>query len=455
MIANNTPKPQALPKRWIIGTSITCCLIMASAGAGDLPQFKPHTITDSIQFGYQLVAADLTGDGNKDLITIDERATELVWFENPVAEVARLSPDPTWDRHVLATDVPRPLNAACHDIDSDGTPEVVLAYQFEPRPEDSVGNVVLLKSGPDVRQPWTPREIDRVPTAHRVRWIDPEGDGNKVLLLGPMVGRRFPPEEGDRVPIYLYRPGQWKRETITHEPDGVLHAIYPVNWDDTPGQQLLTASFLGLHRLQFNRSRSRQTLAATQTRSRSRQTLAASATDNRSRQTLAQTRSRSRQTLAGTESQWNVTQISPGDPRPWPQCGSSEVRLGHLGKQRFLAAIEPWHGNQVVVYLPDGESWTRNVIEDQMQNGHALAVGDLDGDGHDEIVCGFRGKGHHLSIYQATDPQGRQWHKTILDDGGMAGADCIIEDFTNDGRPDVVCIGASTGNVKLYENLKP
>jgi len=379
---------------------LACCgtwlLIASTAHADELPQFKPHTITDSIKFGYQLVAADLTGDGKKDLITIDERAIELAWFENP-----------TWDRHVLAVNVPRPLNAACHDIDSDGIPEVVLAYQFEPRPEDSEGNVVLLKSGPDVRQPWTPREIDRVPTAHRVRWIDPEGNGNKVLLLGPMVGKRFPPQEGDHVPIYLYRPGRWKRETITRVPGGVLHAIHPVNWDDSPGQQLLTACFLGLHRFQIN------------------------------------------------DGEWKVTQISSGDPRPWPQCGSSEVRLGHIGRQRFLATIEPWHGNQVVVYTPNGKKWTRSVIEDQMQNGHALAVGDLDGDNQDEIVCGFRGKGHHLSIYQATDSQAKHWRKTILDNGDMAGADCLIEDFTADGRPDIVCIGGSTGNVKLYENLGP
>jgi hypothetical protein len=41
----------------------------------------------------------------KDLIAVDEQATELAWFENPTRE-----------RHVLATDVPRPLNAACWDI---------------------------------------------------------------------------------------------------------------------------------------------------------------------------------------------------------------------------------------------------------------------------------------------------------------------------------------------------
>jgi hypothetical protein len=120
---------------------------------------------------------------------------------------------------------------------------------------------------------------------------------------------------------------------------------------------------------------------------------------------------------------------------------------------RFLAAIEPWHGNQVVFYVPLKQEWKRLVIEDKMDNGHALAVGDLDGDGRDEIVCGFRGKGCKLWILQATDARGERWKKTVVDDGGIAAADCAIEDFTGDGKPDIIAIGASTHNLKLYENV--
>lgn len=362
----------------------------------DLPRFREHVISKEVKFGYQLVVADLDGDGKKDLIAIDEAASQLVWFENQ---------HPVWKRHVLAVDVPRQLNADCWDVDGDGTPEVVLAYHFEPSPERSIGNVVLLHRGADVRQPWTAREIDRVPTAHRVRWIDPEGNGKKVLLVAPVVGRRYPPGFDDPVPIYFYRPGQWKREALSSHAQGILHAIYPVSWDGGARQQLLTASYLGLHRLE----------------------------------------------LIGDK--WVATHLTKGDPASCPKCGSSEIRLGRLGAGRFLTAIEPWHGNQVVVYLPNGEQWSRLVIEDRMINGHALAVGDLNGDGRNEIVAGFRGKGCTLSIYQATDASAQHWRKTVIDDGGMAGADCAIGDFTGDGKPDIVCIGASTGNVKLYENL--
>src|SRR5437868_3754209 len=133
----------ALSTGWaILGLSMNAAL-----SAQELPRFREHIITKEIKFGYQLVAVDLNADGKKDLIAIDERATEVAWFENP-----------SWERHVLVTNVPRPLNAACYDIDGDGIPEVALAYRFETSPEKSVGNVAILTHGKDAREPWTARE---------------------------------------------------------------------------------------------------------------------------------------------------------------------------------------------------------------------------------------------------------------------------------------------------------
>ena len=118
---------------------LACLLLNSRISAQDLPRFQEHIISKAVKFGYQLVAVDLNGDGKKDLIAVDERADEVAWFENP-----------TWERHVLARNVPRPLNATCYDIDGDGIPEVILAYRFETHPEQSVGNVALLTHGQDV-----------------------------------------------------------------------------------------------------------------------------------------------------------------------------------------------------------------------------------------------------------------------------------------------------------------
>ena len=55
------------------------------------------------------------------------------------------------------------------------------------------------------------------------------------------------------------------------------------------------------------------------------------------------------------------------------QCGSSEIKMGRLGKQRFIAAIEPWHGNSVVVYTEEGRAWKRRALD---LRGHRLRVED-------------------------------------------------------------------------------
>jgi hypothetical protein len=148
---------------------------------------------------------------------------------------------------------------------------------------------------------------------------------------------------------------------------------------------------------------------------------------------------------------WERTEIAKGDPSPWPKSGSSDVTVGRIGKQRFIAAIEPWHGNEVAVYTQQAKAqgWSRNVIDDKLVNGHTILTADFDHDGNDEIIAGFRGKGQSVFLYRY---EKGEWTKTPLDEGGIAAAACAIADLNEDGKPDVACIGSATTNLKWYEN---
>jgi hypothetical protein len=155
----------------------------------------------------------------------------------------------------------------------------------------------------------------------------------------------------------------------------------------------------------------------------------------------------------GKDKRWRRTRIANGNPDAWPRSGSSEIAVGKLGKDRFLCAIEPWHGNQVVIYRQEGKTWKRDVIDKTLNDGHVLLTADLNQDGRVEIIAAYRGQGRSVYIYSAEDPKGSRWSRQILDDGGIAAAGCAVADLNGDGRLDVVCIGSATANLKWYENI--
>lgn len=365
----------------------------ALLAAGPPPAFISRIVASDLKGGYQVVPADLNRDGKIDLIAVAQSLSELVWFENP-----------SWQRHVIAGGLRRMVNAAAWDSDGDGIPELVLAHEFSNVAKNSLGIVSVLHHNGDPRAPWSIREIDRLTTAHRLRWADLEGRGRKVAVNAPLTGAAAEaPGFKSPVPLVFYRPGEWKRESIGEETQGVMHGIEVFDWDGDRRDEILAASFEGIHLYDL-----------------------------------------------GRDGRWRRTLLAPGSPAPWPRSGASDVTVGKLGRRRFLASIEPWHGNEVAVYRLEGRTWRRQVIEDSFVDGHTVAAADLDGDGRDEIVAGYRGKGRSVYIYAARDRSGERWDRRPLDEGGMGAASCVVVDLNGDRRPDIACIGSP--ELKWYEN---
>jgi hypothetical protein len=316
-------------------------------------------------------------DGKPDLIAVASGQTDLVWYENP-----------TWKRHVIASGLNHMINVAALDIDGDGIPEIAVAYEFNNDARKSLGIVAVLHHNGDPTLPWTLREIDRLPSSHRLRWG--KWNGKDILVNAPLTAATAaPPLFQGHVPLVFYRPGEWKREVIDTANQGVQHGIYvsPHGLSD----HILTASFSGIDHYQFEAGK------------------------------------------------WDRREISHGDPGPCPKCGSSDVAVGHMNGAEMIVAIEPWHGNQVTVYFESHHQWVRNVIDSGLTDGHTILVVNGLGGVPQSVVAGFRGNGGGVRLY--TQGKNGVWKKTIVEDGTPA-ASCAAGKLTA-GPVELVCIGGS------------
>jgi hypothetical protein len=160
--------------------------------------------------------------------------------------------------------------------------------------------------------------------------------------------------------------------------------------------------------------------------------------------------------------------VGTGDQMSSPNRGASEIKLGRLAgddvQNFYLATIEPWHGNQVVVYThphapPEGEEWlwNRHILDNQLKWGHAVWCANLDDDKEEELIIGVRDDlddqaRRGLRLYDPQNPQQGEWRRQIVDPGSVAIEDLAAADLNGDGRTDIVAVGRQTHNVKIYWN---
>ena len=400
---------KSLTSATYVALGLSVILLAACGGGGPNPaaQFQAHDI-GPIRGGYAVAVADFNNDGLLDVMANSLSVPELVWHENP-----------TWERHVIVDDVASLVNLAIADINGDGIPEVAYQTQFAMQATRSEGLNWVATSQGDPTMGWKSEQVDAFPTSHHVTWADLDGDGELELVNALLIGEESvaPAYDQDDSSVFWYGQGDWMRHTVSGEIPGIIHRVRTVKWDEGSRDQILVASFegIGLYRA----------------------------------------------TGMGDDMTFEKELISSGhDSEPAPRLGASDVGVGMSAGERVVASVEPWHGNEVVVYTEEGGSWQRRVIFDAIGSGHEIAVLDLNDDGLVDIVANDRSSvternpggtpGVHV-FFSPDDPATGEWiYRRIESEYGMNG--CVGGDMDEDGDPDIVCAGPG-GMIRWYENL--
>ena len=393
---------QALFIVLIGGLQVACQVADAQRG---FVSFEKTTLDETMRGGYGVEIADIDGDGLLDILALSTNPAQFAWYKNP-----------GWEKYVISSVASGNIDAAPKDIDGDGDMDVVLASEFSLGNSTGGGEIHWLENpgDPILNQEWQMHYIDEVPTSHRIKWADLNGDGAQELINVPIIGYgATAPDYAVDLPIKAYQvPNDL---SVSRWPSIVLdqslqlsHGVQVVDWDGDGREDILTASFGGVHLYQ----------------------------------------------LAKNGVPVSKRQLGTGkQDADRPEIGSSEVDRGALGElDEFIATVEPWHGNQIVVYNNTNNAlWQRTVIDENFANGHGLLTADLNNDGIDEIIAGGRSEPYQLAIFRLNTSSG-EWDRINLDDGNIAVSGLAIDDLNGDGFLDIVAIGAGTRNVVYYQN---
>lgn len=363
------------------------------------PLFEPQVIDAQVSIGYGLAIGDVNGNGKPDILLADK--DEIVWYRNG-----------DWQRFVIAENLTRFDNVciAARDISGDGQVEVAVGAQWNPgetTDTDLSGSVHYLIRPDNPKQLWEVVTLPHEPTVHRMKWVRMDEDRYSLVVV-PLHGRGNVNGEGDGVRVYAYIPPKNPHDTwemvLLDDNLNMTHNFDVVPRPDGVGETLYIGGRQGVR-------------------------------------------------IANPiEGEWieNSSHALYGIDN-----GIGEIRYGSLGGLDFLTTIEPMHGNEVVVYTL-GDQPERNLLADNLNQGHALAAADLLGLGIDQVIAGWRNPNNDgkvgIKLFIPEDETGTRWTTYLLDDNNMAAEDLVVTDLNGNGRPDIIAAGRATNNLIIYWN---
>jgi Aldos-2-ulose dehydratase, beta-propeller domain/FG-GAP-like repeat len=388
------------------------------------PDFVPEVVADHLRDGYWLEAPDIDGDGRPDLFGYGLRLGEIYWYEN----------SPGWPRRLVTDGFRMPVGADYADITGNGRPDIVVCHElYGPGgtihdPDPAGGRIDWIEHPGTVGGTrWRRHHIGRATGMHRLR-VGHFTRTDRLEVIGlPIVAMA---DVHAVLPVVLFtqpddvtQAEQWPMTVIDDSSFRMIHGaekkagLIPGSSRDS----LLLASDEGVTWLYHDQPARR----------------------------------------------WRKVHIGQGELTQFHRTGfrgSGDLDAGRLGADpmAYVAAVEPFHGNTVAVYVRDGSrAWRRTLLDvfgDPNENGegpgHQIVCADFDGDGDDEFLVALRGPWPWQGVmyYKAIDAARGIWTKWRV--GNESVARIATADFNGDGRLDFATIAYSVQHYYVADDAK-
>jgi hypothetical protein len=348
-----------------------------------------RTINDDMDDAWDAVTGDLDGDGDLDVVATGIYSDDVKWFENRVIHRELEYGDPVDAR----TGMGEPRGVEMGDINRDGLVDMVVAEWDD----DTI--TVLLGINPDAGL-WLEQTV--VSSFDRVRdvaLVDLDRDGD-LDVVGAALGSDqvwWWENDGSAFP-------SWTSHPILNSFDGA-HAVEPADIDGDGDVDLFVVGFDGDEAAWVMNAN-------------------------------------------GVGTSWIEYPITSVD-------GGYGLVVGDLnGDRRPDAVVSAYEADTIKVLLNpygSGDFWNVVTVDTGINGPREVALGDLDGDGDEDIVAALRLANE--IVWYANSGAGLGWTQDDVGSGLLIdGAAVETCDIDQDGDVDVLASSQSQSDIWLWEN---
>ncbi|MEM1180734.1 MAG: FG-GAP-like repeat-containing protein [Acidobacteriota bacterium] len=371
---------------------VACVLLFTVpfAGASEVPFSGKNVIDADLSASNSVVAADIDGDGDLDIVGAAITADDITWWENTAGDGS------AWTEHTIDANFDGAYAVRAADIDGDGDLDVVAAAS-------RADSVSWWENTAGDGSAWTERNIEpNFDFAASVHVADVDGDGD-LDVLGAAVF-------DDELAWWENTSGDgstWTKQSIEFGFSGAA-SVFAADLDGDGDLDILGTEDSGI-----------SWWANTQGDG----------------------------STWGTRQAINTVLNLSGAVSAFAADVDSDGDLDVFAAAQFSNEFAWWENT-----AGDGSAWTGHLLGLDFEGAISVVVEDMDGDGDLDVVGGSLFDSEAITWWDNTAGDASVWARRTIDGDDGGASSVFVADVDSDGDLDVLGTGGFISGVNWWEN---